>query len=68
MGELPYEEQPRLLNLFILERRHFRRSLVLANSFYGIFDFPQAEFLETPAKRNPRGHDLQLRHRYFRLL
>ena len=69
MRELPYEERLRRLNIFSLERRRLRGDLILAyNIFHGRLDLPHAEFFETPAERDLRGHGFKLRHRRFRLL
>ncbi len=69
MRELPYEARLRRLNIFSLERRRLRGDLILAyNIFHGRLDLPHAKFFEAPAKRDLRGHDCKLRHRFFRLL
>ncbi len=69
MRKVPYKEQLRRLNFFSLERRRLRGDLISAyNIFHGRLDFPPAEFLEAPAKRNLRRHDFKIRHRSFRLL
>ncbi len=69
MRELPYEDRPRRLNIFSLERRQLRGDLILAyNIYHGRLDLPQAEFLEAPAERDLRLHDFKLRHGSFRLL
>ena len=68
MRELPYEERLRRLNIFSLERRRLRGDLILAyNICHGRLDLPHAEFFETPAERDLRGHGFKLRHRRFRL-
>ncbi len=49
MGELPYEDGLRLLNIFSLERRRLRGDLILAyNIIHGRLDLPQAELFEAP--------------------
>ncbi len=65
---LPYIQRLQRLNLRFLEKQRLQVDTIPAfGIFHGRYDLPKDLFFTLTSCSHLRGHDLKLRHRFFRL-